>query len=70
MAKFTPTQMPESDYQYAVDNDEGFCTSCKDFTRDCCEPDACNYPCPECEQRTVYGAEEALMMGLIEFSDE
>lgn len=45
---------------------EGWCTNCEDWTHDCCEPDARKYECPVCEQHTCYGAEELLIMGLVE----
>lgn len=31
-----------------------------------CEPDAREYPCPECGEHTLYGLEEVLMMGFVE----
>lgn len=51
-----------------MENDEmmmGYCTECEDWTRDCCEPDAREYDCPDCEENTVYGAQELLIMGLV-----
>ena len=54
------------DYEEARDSYSGWCTTCERWTGDCCEPDARQYPCPECGERTVYGAEEILLMGLIE----
>jgi predicted RNA-binding Zn-ribbon protein involved in translation (DUF1610 family) len=44
---------------------EGFCTTCDKFTRGECEPDASEYECPVCGEKTVMGAEEALMQGKI-----
>lgn len=59
------------DRYYAATNDyEGFCTTCKDFTRDQTEPDAEGYDCPVCGGKTVVGAENALLMGLIEVDEE
>jgi len=55
-----------ADYTEATDLYQGFCTTCEDFTREQTEPDACNYDCPICENETVYGAEEALMMGFFD----
>ena len=43
----------------------GWCTHCEEFTRECTESDAEEYDCDECEQLTVYGAEQALLLGLI-----
>jgi hypothetical protein len=53
------------DIERAMAEDTGFCVSCG-AERDCCEPDARNYPCEECGDNTVYGAEELLMMGLVD----
>jgi hypothetical protein len=58
--------MSEDDFQDACNEDQGFCTVCREFTRDCCEPDAECYACEECGEDTVFGAEQALIMGLIE----
>lgn len=33
--------------------------------RDCCEPDAEGYECPECGQDTIHGAETLLFLGLV-----
>ncbi len=44
----------------------GVCTVCRDWTADCVEPDARKYECPDCGERSVYGAEEAMMLGLVE----
>jgi hypothetical protein len=56
----------KEDYDYAVEDNMGFCGNCEEFTHDCAEPDAQNYECPVCEQKTVYGAELAMVMGLFE----
>ena len=40
----------------------GWCTNCEFFTRDCTEPDAHDYDCPECGENSVVGAEELLFM--------
>ena len=45
----------------------GWCKNCKEFTRDECEPDANDYECPSCGKNSVCGAEEALLLGLLEF---
>ncbi len=39
----------------------GWCTSCGEEA-DGCEPDAREYHCESCEQNTVYGSQEILMM--------
>ncbi len=45
--------------------DNGFCTNCGEFQFGGCEPDARKYKCEACDQNTVYGLEECLMMGLV-----
>lgn len=48
----------------ARENYEGFCTNCG-AVRECCEPDAREYPCEDCGENAVYGAEELVIMGLV-----
>ena len=62
-------KITQEEYEDATYNYEGWCTNCEYFTRDECEPDAAKYRCPDCGHRTVYGAEEALMLGLITIDD-
>lgn len=50
--------------EQAIEDHMGWCTVCKDFTTDSCEPDARKYQCEVCRDFTVYGAEEAILMGL------
>jgi len=45
-----------------ADDMSGWCTDCEDWTHDCCEPDAREYECPVCENKTCFGAEECLLM--------
>lgn len=61
-----PAVVSQEDYSDATENYMGFCTVCEAFTRDSTEPDAEGYDCPECENNTVVGAEDALISGLIE----
>ena len=35
-----------------------------------CEPDAENYPCPECEEEQMFGLETALVSGDLVIEDE
>jgi len=48
----------------AVEADDhlGFCIVCG-FEQGGCEPDAREYVCESCGAKTVYGAEELLIMG-------
>ena len=49
----------------AMDDLVGFCVACG-AERDSCEPDARKYECDECGEHQVYGAEELIIMGLVE----
>ena len=64
------TEITVDRFQEAMDGDEGFCTYCKDFTRSETEPDAEKYDCPDCGNQTVCGAEQALLLGLVSFSED
>lgn len=44
-----------------ADDNIGFCTKCG-AEHFCIEPDARKYKCEECGERSVYGAEELLVM--------
>ncbi len=57
---FTLEQIEE-----AIEAQSGFCTACG-AEKDCCEPDAREYQCDECGAFKVYGAEELVMMGMVE----
>lgn len=43
------------------DDNTGICHACN-AERDSTEPDARNYPCDDCGQHMVYGADETLIM--------
>jgi hypothetical protein len=64
------TKITEEEYVDATENYMGFCTECCAFTTDTVEPDAEDYSCDDCENNTVVGAEQALIMGLIELVPE
>lgn len=61
--------LTESEYQEFESDMIGLCCACGG-TRDCCEPDARNYKCPECEEKEVFGVPELMLMGLIELYEE
>ncbi len=46
---------------FDMDN-PGFCLACG-ADADGCEPDAAHYPCHECGESEVFGAEEVMIMG-------
>jgi len=51
--------------QEAISESWGWCTRCNEFTYEMVEPDAEGYECPACGNNTVYGAEQAVIMGLL-----
>lgn len=55
-------------YEQARAHDAGFCSDCLIFCGDYIEPDMSKAVCPECYEFTLYGAEEALLQGLITVS--
>ena len=62
-----PTIINPDAYSDAADSNTGWCTYCEDFTNEGIEPDADGVQCDVCENPTVYGAEQALLLDLIEF---
>lgn len=54
------------DVMDALQDNLGWCTECQDFTTEQVEPDAARYRCSACRKMTVYGAEQALLLGLLE----
>lgn len=58
--KQTPA-ISEDEYLEACDSNSGWCTECEEFTGDFAEPDAREYECPACGEKTVFGAEQALL---------
>jgi len=53
----------------AMADETGFCIECGEESEDMIEPDARGYPCYECGEAAVYGAEEIIMMGLMDDDD-
>lgn len=53
------------EFEEADESMSGYCIRCGAM-RECCEPDARKYDCQECGQMTAYGAQELLLMGLVE----
>ena len=64
------TKVKVYDYNEAVDQYLGWCTVCDDFTRDSTEGDAEGYECSLCNENSVMGAENALLMGIITLDEE
>ncbi len=59
-----------SEIREASESNQGYCLKCKEWTHDCCEPDAHKYECPECNCNSVYGAEELVLCGLVNIDDD
>lgn len=62
-------QITEAEYADVSENSGGYCIECGEFASGV-EPDARKYICDACKMPAVYGAEELLLMGLIEFVSE
>jgi hypothetical protein len=56
--------MSEADFKNRDDQYVGLCLKCG-HERSCCEPDAREYDCEECDENQVYGMQELLVMGKI-----
>lgn len=59
------------EYATYTDENAGYCKTCDAITVESgVEPDADGYACAKCGERTVYGVEQAVLMGLIEVAEE
>jgi len=61
MAKLVKIQWDELEAALEDDDFIGFCLACTAIHYGI-EPDARNYRCEECDENTVYGAQEILFM--------
>jgi hypothetical protein len=61
-------RISQETYADMSENYGGYCTHCGDEASGV-EPDARQYVCESCGERTVYGIEELLISGLIQFTD-
>jgi hypothetical protein len=50
-----------AEYEQALADDAGWCTTCEAFTTYGCEPDAADYDCARCGNPMVKGVESAFM---------
>jgi hypothetical protein len=64
--KYELIKMTETTFRNLCREYEGICIKCR-FVQTGCEPDSRRYECESCGERTVYGAEQAMIMGLIDF---
>jgi hypothetical protein len=63
-------RMVPEEFQSLDDDNCGLCIRCGEITVGCVEPDARAYECEACETKGVYGAQELLIMGLINLTEE
>lgn len=59
----------QEDLQAMQEEDAGACIRCGEWAYNV-EPDARNYECTSCGEMTVYGSEELVIMGLVDFEGE
>lgn len=64
-----PIKITEESYRAMTEESGGYCLACGAEAYGI-EPDARKYKCEECDKPFVYGAEELLMMGKIEFTGD
>lgn len=62
-------KMSEDTYLALVHEMVGLCDACGE-ERDNTEPDAEHYPCDACGEHEVFGVEQLLIKGQVEFTDD
>ena len=67
--KYPRIKITEGTYRVLEGDYMGICRSCLDVACEC-EPDARNYKCESCNAKTVYGAQELMMMGAIDLVED
>jgi hypothetical protein len=60
-------KISEAEYRQHCEDYDGYCFKCADWTDGGVEPDARRYTCLECGMKTMYGAEELVLMDAVEF---
>lgn len=63
--KITSKQIRMGTLEQMSEQSMGYCPICRAWTTGCCEPDARQYPCDKCGEKSVFGAEEAVMLGFL-----
>ena len=69
MTTIKPIHLTDDAYANLAENYGGFCVACGDEAYGV-EPDARRYRCESCGANAVFGAEELLIRGVIQFIDE
>lgn len=62
-------EMSEDEYREVSEDNGGYCLACGEHAYGV-EPDASNYECEACGAKEVFGAEQLLIMGRIQFTEE
>jgi hypothetical protein len=62
-------EISEKECRQHMNDFDGVCLGCGEWTIGGVEPDARKYHCDGCGAMRVYGCEEAVMMGRITFAD-
>ncbi len=60
----------EAEYMAALNDFQGWCTTCEAISGESCEPDAENYHCDVCDNNTVRGMEMAIIEELFMLEPE
>ncbi|MFN0056418.1 MAG: hypothetical protein ACKV0T_30090, partial [Planctomycetales bacterium] len=69
MTTIKPIELTEEAYANLAENYGGFCVVCRDEAYGV-EPDARRYRCESCGANAVFGAEELLIRGVIQFTED
>jgi hypothetical protein len=69
MNTIKPIHISEAEYADLSENYGGFCIECGEQAYGV-EPDARSYRCESCGANAVFGAEELLIRGVIQFAAE
>lgn len=63
-------KITKDEYHDLRESNAGFCENCDECTADSgVEPDAQDYDCIVCAMPTVFGVEQALLLGYIEIEE-
>ena len=67
--KVSVQQISMEELEQMNEQSMGYCPLCREWTTGRCEPDARKYPCEKCGEKSVYGAEDAVMYGFLEVTE-
>jgi hypothetical protein len=60
----------EEDLEQHIEDNDGLCLACGEWSEGGVEPDAEDYKCTDCGAMAVCGAEQAMLLGRLELSEE